>query len=802
MATQKFRFDGWVFDPESGDLERAGTRIRLQEQPALLLQLLIDHAGSVVAREQLISLLWPKGVVDFDTGLNTAIRKLRSALQDTADTPRYIETLPRRGYRFVASLDADPEPAPVASTPGNPTLPANAHGHADPTATPRVAPIQGPDGSQRIDDSAHSGGRRPVWAGIAALCVFAVILGGYGIWRARVAPVRTTVRVEAPPGTALPARVVAVLPFENLSADASDGFLASGIAESVLHSLAANKGLSVIARTSSFTFANSNVDAREIGRKLNARYLVEGSVQRAGDRLRVTAQLLDADSGRDLWSLRFDRQMGDIFQLQDEISSKVADALAVSLSAGPSEAIPRGTRKLEAYLAYIEGRSLLSSFKVADAQAGISRLHQATAIDPGFAAAYVEEARGLLQLHDLSQPDSRVDRAPIDALIDKALSLNPRLGEALVLRAWAQAGTQAVFDPKVEAQYREGLTLAPNYAEGYELYAEWLFGANRLEDALVAIDRARELDPLAPRNHYMKARILVTARSDRAQAEALYLEALRANPTYHPALARLGTLLSRRGNFADAAKYMERALSVDPRANWIRPRAARNYLDVGDVIAARDVIANQASQASMQTCILSFSGETPRAVELLRALAAQELRAQLQDQDCAANSIRDEAFKRRDYSYALHSLEVCATPDWVQSIDDVDAWVQMTCTIRYASVLMAAGKRDRATELLHALLTRMEGRERFTKAWEAKARAAVLALLGDTDGALTALEASFADSKNDLWYDFERAWEFQGMHRNPRFQALAMQVHDNAVKQAALLAAMRQAGEVPRRAAH
>src|SRR5262249_38104049 len=114
MSSRKLRFDGWMLDPESGDLERNGARVRLQEQPVRVLQELIVHAGRVVTREQLIALLWPKGVVDFDTGLNTVIRKLRVALEDTADTPRYIETLPRRGYRFIGVIDVQPEAPPSA----------------------------------------------------------------------------------------------------------------------------------------------------------------------------------------------------------------------------------------------------------------------------------------------------------------------------------------------------------------------------------------------------------------------------------------------------------------------------------------------------------------------------------------------------------------------------------------------------------------------------------------------------------------------------------------------------------------
>src|SRR5215469_3856890 len=155
VSSSKLRFDGWVLDPESGDLERAGTRVRLQEQPVQVLRELIAHAGSVVPREQLIALLWPKGVVDFDTGLNTTIRKLRNALADTSETPRYIETLPRRGYRFVGTLDPEPEVASGASA----VVPMSSHSgashepaptsHQEPTVLPeagRAAPRPMPNG--------------------------------------------------------------------------------------------------------------------------------------------------------------------------------------------------------------------------------------------------------------------------------------------------------------------------------------------------------------------------------------------------------------------------------------------------------------------------------------------------------------------------------------------------------------------------------------------------------------------------------------------------------------------------------
>ena len=823
MSSSKLRFDGWVLDPESGELERAGRRIRLQEQPVLVLRELIAHAGSVVTREQLIALLWPKGVVDFDTGLNTVIRKLRGALGDPAETPRYIETLPRRGYRFIGMLDPDPEaassisppPLPVSATPGtspDPAPPAHSDSQVPPQGVPSAPPptpsahepaAPGEEASSAASPPARL--RRPQSRAlvlVAALAAAALLIGGYALWRGRSAGA-TTVRVETP-AAALPARTVAVLPFENLSAEPNDGFLATGIAEGVLHRLAAVKSLSVIARTSSFTFRGRDVDARDIGRRLNARYLVEGSVQRAGDRLRVTAQLLDASSGSDLWSLRFERHMGDIFEVQDEISGKVADALAVSLQGSPGPASGRATPKLDAYLAYIEGRSLLSTFKIEDARAGIERLRRATEIDPAFAAAYAEEAHGLRFLLWLLHPDDPVDAGSekqAAALVDKALSLDPQLGEAWVERANGRAGNDA-FDASTDADFRKGLALAPNYAQGYELYGEWLNNIGRTDDGLALIERARQLDPLAPRNHYMKGMILFQ-RDDVDGAVALFLEALRVNPTYHPALTRLGEVEFVRGNFAQAEKLIERAIRVDPGADWMRATAVGGYLDLGDAAAAQDVISTIPPNPGIRSCISSYLGEIQRAAAELYALPHGKLNAILTSEDffndCPSAVIRDDAFDRHDYGRGMRALEVCLTPDWHAVFSRLELDARPSCALRYASLLIASGERDRAAKLLHAMLKGMEDHKPEVDV--AEPRGVALALLGDTDGALQALEAGFAEVKGGWWYDFERAPDFAGLHTQPRFQSLVKQYQDIVAKQSALLAEMRQAGEIPYRPA-
>jgi len=530
-------------------------------------------------------------------------------------------------------------------------------------------------------------------------------------------------------------------------------------------------------------------------------------VQRAGDRLQVTAQLLDASSGSDVWSLRLERRMGDIFELQDEISGKVTDAVGVSLAAAPGTTLAQPTPKLDAYLAYIEGRSLLSTFKIADAEQGIERLKRATTIDPNFAAAYAEQAHGLRflywLLHTDAPPDPEVEKQAA-ALNDKALSLDPNLGEAWVERAYGRSQASGNdYDPTTDAQFRKGLALAPNYAQGYERYGEWLHGIGRTDQGLAMIDRARQLDPFAPRNHYMKAIILLEKNADIDQAVPLFLEALRVNPTYHPALARLGQLEGARGNFAEAAKLVERAIALDPRAEWVRDGAALAYLDLGDLAAARDVLAGVSPVRQTQLCLLSYQDETQRGAAVLYALPRADLEAKMidPDGDWASALIRDDALKRGDPARALRTLQVCVTQDWDPILGKSDGWPRASCAVRYASLLLATGERDRATKLLHSMLTAMQRRKEFMSEDGAEIRGRALALLGDNDAALSALETSYAFAKWGWWYDIDHAPELAALRAAPRFQSLAKQVRDNATRQAALLASMRRAGEVPYRPA-
>ncbi len=229
-----------------------------------------------------------------------------------------------------------------------------------------------------------------------------------------------------------------MLPFANLSGEARDEFVALGVAEGVLHRLAGIRDLTLIARSSSFALRDKPADAREIGLKLNARYLVEGSVQRAADRLRVTAQLIDATTGAHVWSLRFDRTMDDIFAVEDEISHSVARALEVSLT---QSAHPFARFGIDAYLALLQGQAFVATRKVADAERAIESFSRAIEVAPDFAAAYVALADAYILLAQLTETSSDSSLVTVEAhdraqtLLARALQLDPSLGEAYVLRA-------------------------------------------------------------------------------------------------------------------------------------------------------------------------------------------------------------------------------------------------------------------------------------------------------------------------------------------------------------------------------
>ena len=299
-------------------------------------------------------------------------------------------------------------------------------------------------------------------------------------------------------GSASPA--IAVLPFQNLSTAPEGEVLALGIAESVLHQLA-NLPSSMSFRAPRRSPSGPQQDAREIGKQLGARFLLEGSVQSDRTRMRVTTQLIDTQTGADVWSMRFDRPPGDIFEVQDEIALQVTRALELSLDEDAIERLTgQGTTNLNAYLAFLQGRALLANGRVVDAKEAIESLERASGStrirrrirQPGASRTVRRRVRG----HRGSAGPIRDCLAPWSELVDKALALDPENGDAYLQRAQLAA----FYDlATAEADYRRGLELSPNSAEGHAGLAAVLYATpSRREEALKLLDRARRLDPLEP----------------------------------------------------------------------------------------------------------------------------------------------------------------------------------------------------------------------------------------------------------------------------------------------------------------
>jgi TolB-like protein/DNA-binding winged helix-turn-helix (wHTH) protein len=265
-TSAEIRFDNWTLRGQPRELLQDGVRVRLQEQPLQILEELLAHPGQVVTREQLTALLWPKRIVDYDSALNAAVRRLRATLGDEAETPRYIETIPRHGYRFIGTVLPPESPAPVVVDPA---------------------------------------GVKPAWGVIAAL----VLIVGIGavIWSVRHDG--STADRASLQGAA---RAIAVLPFVDLSAEQDQQYFSDGLTEELISHLAAELPLRVIARTSSFSFKGENVDIATVASKLGVSHVLEGSVRKSGDQVRITAQLIDATTSSHLWSQSYDRKLDDL----------------------------------------------------------------------------------------------------------------------------------------------------------------------------------------------------------------------------------------------------------------------------------------------------------------------------------------------------------------------------------------------------------------------------------------------------------------------------------------------------------
>jgi TolB-like protein/DNA-binding winged helix-turn-helix (wHTH) protein/Flp pilus assembly protein TadD len=519
-------FGAYEFNPNSRELRREGMRVRLEGQPLAILEVLLERPGELVTREELQKRLWPEDTfVDFEHSLNAAVKRLRAGLNDSADQPRYIETLARRGYRFVAPVGgsvAERESEKAVVVPPEPQAQA-----------------------------AVGSGRRLLWlVVVAAVCVLGLAGWGWRLWRNR----------QATPALP-PVRSLAVLPLQNLSGDPTQEYLADGMTEELIGRLANIHGLRVISRTSAMHFKNTQLSVPEIAKTLGVDAIVEGSVIREGNQVRVHAQLIRGTSDEHIWAGEYQREYGSLLALQDEVARSIAERIEVSLTPEERQTLA-STHPVdpEAHEDYLKGRYYFNQRTRDAMNKSIGFFQQAIAKDPKYALAYcgLADAYALLGFRGGFPSKDALSRAKAAAL--KAIELDDTLAEPHASFAFI-AETHEWDWATAEREYKRALELNPGDARAHHWYAGYLMYVGRFEEGIAEAKRARDLDPLSlPVNNALAGRLLVAGRIDEALAQLR--QTLEMDPHYAPAHQTLGWAYLNMGKHHEAIQEFQQALQL------------------------------------------------------------------------------------------------------------------------------------------------------------------------------------------------------------------------------------------------
>jgi TolB-like protein/DNA-binding winged helix-turn-helix (wHTH) protein/Flp pilus assembly protein TadD len=555
------RFGTYEVSLQSGEVRKAGLRIRVQQQPMKLLEILLEHPGEVVTREELRSRVWPTDSFgDFDQALNIAIGKLRSALGDSAESPRFIETLPKRGYRFIADVsvaDAEVRPRKPEPVAGDPAAlgPKTEPGHMIQAAGLAIVPKYG------------------LWATRQVILALALVLGLtiLSLWLFRS-------RVPAPTGV----RSLAVLPLENLSGDVSQNYFADGMTDELITDLAQISALRVISRTSVMVYKGARKPLPQIARELNVDAVVEGTVLRSGDRVRITAQLIEASTDRHLWSQSYEGDLRDTLTLQKKVASAIADQIQINLT--PREQAALKTVKVvnpEAYESYLKGRYFWNKRTADGLKAALAYFKQAIEEDPKYAQAYSGLADTYALLGDwqyaVMTPKEAFPQAKAAAI--KALELDSTLGEAHNSLAFVLDGFDWDFD-SAGKEFQRAIELNPGYATAHQWYAWHLSLLSRYDEAIAEMRKAENLDPLSLIINADLAELLVLAHSDDESIRQSH-KTIEMDPNFGLAHNQLAQAYLQKHMYDEAVAELKTAVQLSGGSPAFIANLARAYVVSG-----------------------------------------------------------------------------------------------------------------------------------------------------------------------------------------------------------------------------
>jgi TolB-like protein/DNA-binding winged helix-turn-helix (wHTH) protein/Tfp pilus assembly protein PilF len=561
-----YRFGLFVFDPRSGELSRDRSRIRLPGHAAALLGALLDSQGQVLTREELYARLWPgRTCVDFDHGLANAVQRLRNALGDSAAQPRYVETIPRRGFRFLAAVEL--------------VSPANARSGS--WLRPRSGSWLRPW---------IAGARRPLRAA-AALASAGLVAAALLLLQASRPAATDSGPPQAPP------RLV-VLPFADLTGDAAGVYLVDGLTEELITQLGRlpPDRLVVVARTSAMR-QHGVPDLPRLARDLQVDYALAGSVRREGDRVRVSTRLVQVADGAQQWAGVFDRDGRYVLDLQSEIATRVAETLAHRLPAEwQSRLALGGTRNPAAREAYLRGRWFANRRTPADLARAIDELRRAVEIDAQFARAHAALAAALHFGGAVGLIDRDEARQLTREAAERALALDPGAGDALAVLAESRFRFGGKTEG-VEAMFRRAVALRPQDADVLHWLGMFLALAGDTGEALATLQKARELDPLAAHLGADYASVLHDA--GRHREAAVVLDSVRElDPLFPKTYLIEASIALDEGRYADAIAAMRRTIELSPDTPKYLASLAQVYKAAGRTDDARHTLTELRSLAA------------------------------------------------------------------------------------------------------------------------------------------------------------------------------------------------------------
>jgi TolB-like protein/DNA-binding winged helix-turn-helix (wHTH) protein/Tfp pilus assembly protein PilF len=580
-STRVLRFGVYEVDLRTCELRKHGLRIRLPEQPFQILAMLLERPGETVTRDELRNRLWPGDTfVDFDHGLNNCVMKLREALGDSSENPRFVETIPKRGYRFIAGVEESLYPVPTPSDVEN----APANGGQDPTGSGRSEPSLGTPPKKRFNS-------RTIAAAILVGCLAVAVLGAVIFYYVRAAN-----SAQSKQSTSL-----VVLPLENLSGDKDQEYFADGMTDELIANLAKIRSLRIISRSTAMAYKGTRKPLSEIARELRVDAVVEGTVLREGNRVRITAELVQVSTDRHLWADTYESQIGDVLALQNRVSSAIVNEIRINLTPEDRERLSKAPSVApEAYEDYLKGRYYWNKRTDENLTKAIGYFEDATRKDPHYALAYagLSDCYAIISATIFGTVPSSVSAPKAKAAAQRALEIDPSLTEAETSLATVRFNYDWDW-PGAAAEFDRAIHLNPSYATAYQRYSLYLMAMGRTRDSFEKINKARELDPLSISiNFSLGWRLYMARQFDRAIEQIQ--NTIEMDPSYELSHLVAGQAYTQKGQFERAVAELRKAVDLSHGTPMMLSALAHTYARSGNKVEAERLLAQLGSESKTQ----------------------------------------------------------------------------------------------------------------------------------------------------------------------------------------------------------